>query len=133
VRPIVLACASIALSGCSSPPRVAGTQAARILHLSFPGTDSSCLERKGGTYVGDGLSDDDVATIERLIRQSDSLPIIAIEPLPPVSTRQNQKAASFEASTGVACHGHLSGHGGIFRLKKADGTWHVASKGSWVS
>ena len=74
-----------------------------------------------------------MAAIEALIRRKDPWPIIAIERMPPVTNRQNVKSAPFKAVTGVGCHGHLSGHGGMFYLGNTAGGWTIMSEGSWVS
>jgi hypothetical protein len=129
---LVVLCVGIYAIGCSSPRKAEPVLTARVVQLAPAGSDSSCLQRSGGTRIGDGLSDDDVAVIEALIRRSDSRPIVSIEPMPPVSTGMNATAASFRASTGVGCHGPLSGHGGTFHLKKADRTWTITRTLVWA-
>ena len=119
--------------GCNSPKTSPPTLAARVMHLPSVAPDSSCLESSGGTRVDDGLSDGDVAAIQALIRRTDNLPIMAIEHMPPVSTRENATSASFKARTGIGCHGRLSGHGGVFLVKKAEGVWSITRTGSWES
>jgi hypothetical protein len=104
------------------------------MHLSSPVTDTSCLERMGGTRVAAELTDDDVRKIESLIRKVDDLPIMAIDRPSAFAGRHNRRAPDFqfEAMTGVGC-GPLSGHGSFYRLSLVNGEWTLTPGGSWVS
>ena len=104
----------------------------RVVQPSPAGDDLSCLARHGGTLVAAELSDRDVRKIEALIRQSHSLPIMAIHHPGFLGERPDSKGADFEVMTGVGC-GPLSGHGGMFRLTRVDGEWIITERGSWVS
>jgi hypothetical protein len=121
------------LSHTDSPPR-ATQQGHRVVHLSSPVTDTSCLGRMGGTKAAAELTDDDVRQIESLIRRVDDLPIIAIDRPSEFAGRHNRRAPSFdfEAMTGVGC-GPLSGHGSFYELTLVNGEWMLTPGGSWVS
>jgi len=97
------------------------------------GADASCLGRDGRTQVGPGISDQDVSEISSSVGARDSRPIMSIERMPAVSNRRNRHGGEIKATTGVECHGHLSGHGSFFQLKNSDGRWSIAGEGWWVS
>jgi hypothetical protein len=104
----------------------------RVVQLPHAGTDTSCLDRAGGTVVAGELSDDDVAKIVRLIRRADALPISAISYPAMLGDRRNPAGPDFEARTGAGC-GPLSGHGGLYRIGLVNGEWAITERGSWAS
>ena len=104
----------------------------RVVHLSPAGSDTSCLDRAGGTVVAGELSDEDVRRIEVLVRRTDTLPIAAIGHLAMLGDRRNPPGPEFEARTGAGC-GPLSGHGSLYRVSLVNGDWVVTERGTWVS
>jgi hypothetical protein len=104
----------------------------RIVRLSSDITDTSCLDRRGGTVVAEELSDDDVRWIEALIREVDVLPIMMIGHSTFWVGRHDAGCPEFEAMTGAGC-GPLAGHGTVYRISRVEREWRIAVSGSWFS
>jgi hypothetical protein len=109
-----------------------GHKGDRVVRLSSVGTDTTCLEKAGGTVVPAELSDADVRTIEALIRKVDALPIVRIGQPTFGGGWLGGGAPELEGMTGVEC-GALSGHGTVYRITRVDGKWRVTVSGEWAA
>jgi hypothetical protein len=82
--------------------------------------------------VDPGISNEDVVVIRFLVGARDTRPIISIARMPPVSDRRNRTGAQIKATTGVGCHGPLSGGGKFFYLRNDRGKWSITGEGQWI-
>jgi hypothetical protein len=117
-----LALLGIALfAGCSSRVRP-----------TFIHSDTSCLGSDGRTDVEGAMSDEDVSAITALVRARDRDPLMSVRCLQPLSNFDNRAGAEVKATTGVGCHGALTGHGRFFLLNRTGGRWSIIAEGWWA-
>jgi hypothetical protein len=95
-------------------------------------SDTSCLEADGRTRIEGEMSDEDVSVITALVRARDRDPIMSVRRLKPLSNFDNRSGAEVRATTGVDCHGSLTGYGRFFLLKRTGGRWSIIAEGWWA-
>jgi hypothetical protein len=103
----------------------------RVVRLPSGHGDRSCLAH-GGTVVANDLSDDDVRTIEALIRRADPLPLMRIDRPWLGGLPSDASGPAFQGMTGEGC-GPLSGHGTLYWINRVGGEWQIVDGGQWAS